>query len=81
MVKPCFFMLKDDRGSADYLKEYAKYSTLIIQMILIVGIGFGVGNRIDNWLKNEKQVCTICFTILGTLFALVHLFKILMRKN
>ena len=74
-------MLKDDRGSADYLKEYAKYSTLIVQMILIVGIGFGVGVQIDKWFKFEHPMGTVCLTIAGTLLALIHLFKTLMRKD
>ena len=74
-------MLKDDRGSTDYLKEYAKYSTLIVQMILIVGIGFGLGVQIDKWFKFEHPMGTVCLTIAGALLALIHLFKTLMRKD
>ncbi len=74
-------MLKDDRGSTDYLKEYAKYSTLIVQMILIVGIGFGLGVQIDKWFKFEHPMGIVCLTTLGTLLALILLFKTLMRKG
>lgn len=81
MLTPCFTMLKDDRGSTDYLKEYAKYSSLIVQMILIVGIGFGLGVQIDKWFKFEHPIGTVCLTIVVTLFALILLFKTLMRKD
>jgi len=52
------------------LKFYARYSTLAIQMIvIIVGGAFG-GKAIDNWLDWEFPVFTLVFTILSVVIAL-----------
>jgi len=52
------------------LKFYAKYSTLAIQMIvIIVGGAFG-GKALDNWLDWEFPVFTLVLTILSVVIAL-----------
>ena len=52
------------------LKFYAKYSTLAIQMIvIIVGGAFG-GKALDSWLDWEFPVFTLVLTILAVVIAL-----------
>jgi len=52
------------------LKFYARYSTLAIQMIvIIVGGAFG-GKALDNWLDWEFPVFTLVLTILSVVIAL-----------
>ncbi len=52
------------------LKFYARYSTLAIQMIvIIVGGAFG-GKALDNWVKWDFPVFTFVLTILAVVIAL-----------
>ena len=61
-------MKKNQKDSP--LKFYAKYSTLAIQMIvIIVGGAFG-GKALDNWLDWEFPVFTLVLTILSVVIAL-----------
>lgn len=61
-------MKKNQKDSP--LKFYARYSTLAIQMIvIIVGGAFG-GKAIDNWLDWEFPVFTLVLTILSVVIAL-----------
>jgi ATP synthase protein I len=60
---------KDQKDSP--LKFYAKYSTLALQMIvIIVGGAFG-GKAIDKWLEWEFPVFTLVLTILAVIIALI----------
>jgi hypothetical protein len=73
-------MIDDDRGKMNYLKEYGKYSSLLVQMILIAAIGVLGGIELDRWLKMRGPVFTIILTILMTFVALFHLFKTILKK-
>ena len=73
-------MEDDNRGKMDYLKEYAKYSSLIFQMIAMVAIGVLGGIKLDTWLKMERPVFTILLTIITSFGAVYYLFKTLLKK-
>ncbi len=62
-------MEKDQKDSP--IKFYAKYSTLAIQMmVIIVGSAFG-GRALDKWLEWEFPVFTVALTMLGVVVALI----------
>jgi len=61
-------------------KEYAKYSNLILTMIVMVAIGVFGGIKLDNYFGVRIPFFTICLTILSTAAALFHLFKTLLKK-
>lgn len=73
-------MTDDNRGKMDYLKEYAKYSSLIFQMIVIVAAGIWGGIELDRTLNMKRPVFTITFTIFTSFLAIYHLFKTLLKK-
>ena len=54
------------------LKFYAKYSSLALQMIvIIVGGAFG-GKALDEWLQWGFPVFTLVLTILAVIVAIVY---------
>lgn len=73
-------MNEDNREKFNYLKEYAKYSNLIFQMVVMVAAGILGGIYLDRLLKMKVPVCTISLTILTTFGAIWYLFRTLLKK-
>lgn len=73
-------MNEDDSGNMNFMKDYAKYSSLIIQMIAISAVGILGGIELDKLLKMKSPVFTICLTIIMTFIAIYHLFRTLLKK-
>jgi len=73
-------MSDDDSGNLNFLREYAKYSSLIIQMIAIAAVGILGGIELDKMLKMKSPVFTICLTIIMSFVAIIHLFRTLLKK-
>jgi len=73
-------MNEDDSGNMNFMKDYAKYSSLIIQMIAISAVGIFGGIELDKLLKMKSPVFTISLTIIMTFIAIYHLFRTLLKK-
>ena len=73
-------MSEDDSGNMNFMKDYAKYSSLIIQMIAISAVGIFGGIELDKLLKMKSPVFTISLTIVMTFIAIYHLFRTLLKK-
>ena len=64
----------------DYMRAYAKYFGLMIQLILlVVGGGFG-GKALDSYFRVETHIFAIILIILATILSLYLLFKTLLNK-
>ncbi|MAZ93171.1 MAG: hypothetical protein CMF58_02030 [Lentimicrobiaceae bacterium] len=62
--------MKEDKNESP-LKFYAKYSTLALQMIVIILIGAFGGKALDGYLEWDFPVFTLAFTLLcvaGSIF-------------
>jgi len=70
----------ENRGKFDYLKEYAKYSSLILQMIAMVAVGIWGGIKLDSLLEMKRPVFTIILTIITSFGAVYYLFRTLLKK-
>ncbi len=71
--------MKEGKNKSSQLKFYAIYSSLGIQMVvIIVALAFG-GRELDKWLQWHFPVFTIVLTLLGialaTLYGIRELFK------
>ena len=73
-------MSDDDSGNLNFLKDYAKYSSLIIQMVAIAAVGIFGGIELDKLLNMKSPVFTISLTIIMTFVAVYHLFRALLKK-
>lgn len=73
-------MNDDDRGKMNYMKEYAKYSSLVFQMIAMVAAGIWGGIELDRLLNMKGSVFTIILTIVTSFAAIYHLFRTLLKK-
>jgi len=61
---------KDKKDSP--LKFYAKYSSLALQMIVIIVAGAFGGKALDEWLQWGFPVFTLVLTILSVVVAIVY---------
>jgi len=73
--------MKKEPQEKKWLREYAKYSSIAFQMIIVILIGVFSGKALDNHLENQKPVFTMSLTILGLVFALYLLFKNISNKS
>ena len=54
------------------LRFYAKYSSLGLQMIVIILAGAFGGRALDNWLQWEFPVFTLVLTLLAVALSLIY---------
>jgi len=63
------------------LKFYAKYSSLGIQMVVIILAGAFGGRALDNYLKWDFPVFTVSLTIFFTIVATIYGMRELFRNK
>lgn len=63
------------------LKFYAKYSSLGLQMIVIILAGAFGGRAIDNRISYEFPIFTVVLTILAVIIATVYGMRGLFKKE
>jgi ATP synthase protein I len=56
--------------AAKNLKEYARYSNLGIQMIVIILLGVFGGRQLDKWLHPAFPVFTVVLSFLGVVLGI-----------
>ncbi len=62
------------------LNDYAKYSSISIQMVVIILIGAFTGVKLDEWITTETPIFTLLFTVLAVVLAIYYVIKDLIRK-
>lgn len=62
------------------LNAYARYSSIAIQMLVIILAGVFGGRELDRWLEWGFPVFTLLMTILAVLLAIYTVIKDLLRK-
>lgn len=70
---------KDKKDSP--LKFYAKYSSLAMQMIVIIVAGAFGGKALDGWLDWEFPVFTLVLTILSVIVATIYGMRELFKQK
>jgi hypothetical protein len=71
--------LKNEKND-NPLKFYAKYSTLGIQMVVIILAGAFGGKALDNWLNWDFPVFTLALTLLCAAAAIIYGMRELFKK-
>ena len=71
---------QSSRESQKQFSAYAKYSSLAIQMMLMIGIGTYGGFRVDKYLGWKFPVLTIVLSLLSVGFSIWYAVKDLLKK-
>lgn len=61
------------------LNIYARYSSMAIQMLVIIFLGVFGGYKLDTWLQT-KPVFTIVLSLLSVVLAIYYVIKDLLKK-
>jgi hypothetical protein len=71
--------LKDPEKTSKSLNDYAKYSSLAFQMLVIILLGVVGGMKLDHWLKPKFPVFTVVLSFLAIILALYYSLKDFIR--
>ena len=70
-----------DKQPQEPLKDYAKYSSLAIQMGVVIGGGCYGGYKLDEYFKNETPVFTIILSLVSIAIAMYLILKDLIKPK
>lgn len=73
-------MKKNDQKK-NYLNDYAKYSSIALQMLVIILLGVFGGVKLDEWLNLEFPVFTVILSLLSVTIAIYSVVKDLLKKK
>jgi hypothetical protein len=60
--------------------NYARYSSMALQMLVIIAGGIFCGFKLDEYLKFKLPLFTVLFSMLSVGFAVWYVTKDLMKK-
>lgn len=63
------------------LNAYAKYSSIAIQMAIIITLGTLGGVKLDEYLELESQLFTLIFSLLSVVLAIYVAIKDIIKYN
>jgi F0F1-type ATP synthase assembly protein I len=63
------------------LDNYARYSSIAFQMLIIILIGVFGGVKLDQWLKLSVPVFTVVLSILAVILAIYTVTRDLLKQN
>ena len=61
--------------------DFIRYSSLGIEMMVIIGIGTFGGYKIDQWMKNEFKGFTLGLMIFSVIVAIIYGTKSVLKKK
>lgn len=74
-------MMEKQNQKKKPLEDYAKYSSIALQMLTIILIGVFGGIKLDEWLNLGFPVFTLILTLLSVILAIYYIIKDLLKNN
>jgi len=57
------------------IDDFIRYSSLAIEMVVIMGVGVWIGMKIDKWLELDFPAFTLALMILSVAGAIYHAIR------
>jgi F0F1-type ATP synthase assembly protein I len=73
--------MKDLKSKKKAFDSYARYSTIAVQMLVIILVGVFGGIELDKLIKLEFPVFTVVLAILSVILAIYYVIKDLIKKK
>mgnify|MGYP001178997695 CR=1 FL=1 len=74
-------MSKNQKLKKKQLRNYARFTSLSVQMGLIIFAGSYLGKYLDSLSLNNTPFYTIVFAVLSILFSIYYVLKELIKMN
>ncbi|SDB62215.1 Putative F0F1-ATPase subunit Ca2+/Mg2+ transporter [Flavobacteriaceae bacterium MAR_2010_188] len=66
---------KQEKKTANPLNSYAKYSTIVIQMVVIIGVGTYAGIKLDEHYSDGGNTWTLVLSLASVCIALYFVIR------
>ena len=73
--------MSDLKQKKNNLNSYAKYSSIAMQMLVIILLGVFGGVKIDEWLALSIPIFTVVLSLLSVVLAIYTVTKDLIKKK
>ena len=73
--------MKDLKSKKKLFDSYARYSTIAVQMLVIILVGVFGGIELDKLIKLEFPVFTVVLSISSVILAIYYVTKDLIKKK
>lgn len=73
--------MKPDKQGRKLLDNYARYSSIALQMAVIIGLGVFGGVQLDKWMKIPFPVFTVILSLTSVVLAIYYVVKDLIGKK
>jgi len=74
-------MNKTDKPNSNPLENYTKYSSIALQMAVIIGLGVFGGVRLDQWINWKIPVFTVILSLASVTLAIYYVVRDLIGKK
>jgi F0F1-type ATP synthase assembly protein I len=65
----------------DWMRNYVRYSSIILQLVVTIVVGVFLGYKVDHWMGLGKPVFLIIFTIVFSVLSFYIAIKEIIRKK
>jgi F0F1-type ATP synthase assembly protein I len=66
---------KDPKKNNNTLNSYARFSSIAIQMFVIIGIGTFGGIKLDNYFQNKNDLFTIILSLFSVILSILYVVR------
>lgn len=66
---------QSNQNKGNQLNAYAKYSSVVIQMMAIIGIGTFAGVKLDDSFPNQHDLYTIILSLSSVIISIVFVIR------
>lgn len=61
--------------SKNNLNTYARFSSIALQMLVIIGVGTYIGLKLDEYFPNHYNAYTIILTLVSVILSMVYVIR------
>lgn len=72
---------KDLKKKNNTLNSYARFSSIAIQMFVIIGIGTFGGIKIDDYFQNKNDLFTIILSLLSVILSILYVVRSIISSS
>lgn len=69
------------KGNDNPLNSYARFSSIAIQMFVIIGVGTFGGIKLDEYFQNKNDLFTITLSLLSVILSIIYVVRSIVSSS